>query len=91
MYFIFYSCSSDVSKAEVVTSKQMSALGIVGIYLQNIRLQNFLYSRELITWHVEILEKLKNEFQRTYRQGKSETENILRVIFGKMLFLRAVI
>jgi uncharacterized protein YacL len=34
---------------------------------------------------VDVLEKLKKTFQRPYRQGKSETENILRVIFDKML------
>jgi len=34
---------------------------------------------------VDVLEKLKKKFQRPYRQGKSETENILRGIFDKML------
>ena len=52
---------------------------------KNIRLRNVLYSRELITWHVDVLGKLENIFQRPYRQGKSETENILRVIFDKRL------
>ena len=84
--FHFYAGSSDVSKADVVSPKQKSALGIGGIYLKkNIRLRNFLYSRELITWHVDVLEKQKNIFQRPYRQGESETENILRVIFDKRL------
>lgn len=58
---------------------------IASIYLQNIRSRNFLYSRELITWQVDVLEKLKNKFRRPYRQGKSETENISRVVFNKIL------
>jgi len=32
----FYAGSSDVSKADVVSPKQKSALGIVGIYLKKI-------------------------------------------------------
>jgi hypothetical protein len=44
-----------------------------------------------MTWHVDVLEKLEKIFQRPYRQGKSEAENILRVIFDKMLLFRAVI
>lgn len=63
-YFIFYAGSSNASKADLVSLNQKRGLGIVGIYLQNIRLRNFLYSRELITWHLDVLEKLKKKFQR---------------------------
>lgn len=34
---------------------------------------------------MDVLEKLKSKFRKPYRQGKSETENILRVVYDKIL------